>query len=354
MEYRTLGGSGIKVSHFCLGAMMFGPMGNTDHDECIRMTHAALDAGVNFIDTSDAYSSGESERVLAKALKGRRDEVVLATKCFFPIEGVGQSARKGKDVNIGGGSRRWIVRAVENSLQRLETDYIDVYQLHRRDWETDLEESLAAMTDLQRAGKIRVIGTSATPAEWIVEAQHLAERRNLARVRSEQCIYSILSRGSEIGVFPTCQRHGVGTMIYAPLAGGWLTGKYKRDEPLPEGSRAAGRLGRMGTWNAERQEVQKKYDLVEALSELAKVAGHSLTHMALAFAAEHPGVSSAIIGPKTLAQLEDNLAAAELRLSAEMLDRIDEIVPPGTRIDSKESMIPIPWIDDPKYRRRSR
>ncbi len=354
MEYRTLGGSGIKVSHFCLGAMMFGPMGNTDHDECVRITHAALDAGVNFIDTSDAYSSGESERVLAKALKGRRAEVVLATKCFFPIEHVGQFAKKGKDVNIGGGSRRWIVQAVENSLQRLETDYIDVYQLHRRDWDTDLEESLAAMTDLQRAGKIRVIGTSATPAEWIVEAQHLAEQRNLARVRSEQCIYSILSRGTEIGVFPTCQRHGVGTMTYAPLAGGWLTGKYKRDEPLPEGSRAAGRLGRMGTWNAERQEVQKKYDLVQALSQLAQEAGHSLTHMALAFAAEHPSVSSVIIGPKTFAQVEDNLAAAELRLSADVLDRIDEIVPPGTRIDSKESMIPNPWLDDPKRRQRSR
>jgi aryl-alcohol dehydrogenase (NADP+) len=353
MEYRTLGGSGIKVSHFCLGAMMFGPMGNTDHDECIRMTHAALDAGVNFIDTSDAYSSGESERILAKALKGRRDEVVLATKCFFPIEQVGQFSGNGKDVNIGGGSRRWIIRAVENSLQRLETDYIDVYQLHRRDWDTDLEESLAAMTDLQRAGKIRMIGTSATPAEWIVEAQRIAEQRNLAQVRSEQCIYSMLSRGGEIGVFPTCQRHGVGTMTYAPLAGGWLTGKYKRNEPVPEDSRAAGRLGRLGVWDAERSEVQRKYDLVEQLSGLAQEAGHSLTHMALAFAAEHPGVSSVIIGPKTFAQLEDNLAAAELRLSADVLDQIDEIVPPGTRIDSKESMIPNPWIDDPKRRRRS-
>ena len=176
MEYRTLGGSGVKVSHFCLGAMMFGTLGNTDHDECVRITHTALEAGINFIDTSDAYSSGESERILAKALKGRRDEVVLATKCFFPIERVGQFSRPATNVNLGGGSRRWIVRAVENSLQRLETDYIDVYQLHRRDWDTDLEESLAAMTDLQRAGKIRLIGTSATPAEWIVEAQRLAER----------------------------------------------------------------------------------------------------------------------------------------------------------------------------------
>ena len=354
MEYRTLGGSGVKVSHFCLGAMMFGTMGNTDHDECVRLTHTALEAGINFIDTSDAYSSGESERILAKALKGRRDKVVLATKCFFPIERVGQFSRPATNVNLGGGSRRWIVRAVENSLQRLETDYIDVYQLHRRDWDTDLEESLAAMTDLQRAGKIRLIGTSATPAEWIVEAQRLAEQRNLARVRSEQCIYSLLSRGSEVGVFPTCQRHGVGTMTYAPLAGGWLTGKYKRNEPPPANSRATGRLGRLGVWNAERPEVQRKYDLVEQLSGLADEAGYSLTHMALAFAAEHPAVSAVIIGPKTLAQLEDNLAASELRLPVDVLDRIDAIVPPGTRIDPKESMIPIPWLEDPGQRRRPR
>src|SRR5713101_3312444 len=216
MEYRTLGGSGIKVSHFCLGAMMFGPWGNTDHDECVRITHAALDAGVNFIDTSDAYSDGESEQILAKALKGRRDSVVLATKCFFPPGRAGQFAREGRSVNDGGGSRRWIMRAVEASLRRLDTDYIDVYQLHRRDWDTDLAESLAAMTELQRAGKILVIGTSATPAEWIVEAQRIAEQRQLARVRSEQCIYSILSRSVEEGVLPTCQRHGVGVIVYAP------------------------------------------------------------------------------------------------------------------------------------------
>lgn len=354
MEYRTLGGTGIKVSHFCLGAMMFGPMGNPDHDECVKITHAALDAGVNFIDTSDSYSNGESERILAKALKGRRDKVVLATKCFFPPGRVAPFSRTGQNVGDGGGSRRWIVRAIENSLQRLETDYIDVYQLHRRDWDTDLEESLAAMTDLQRAGKIRAIGTSATPAEWIVEAQRIAEQRQLARVRSEQCIYSILSRRVEEGVLPTCQRHGVGVMVYAPLAGGWLTGKYRRDEPPPAGSRATGQLGRMGVWDAERQEVQRKYALVEELIALAQEAGHSLTHMAMAFAAEHPAVSSVIMGPKTLVQLQDTLGAAELRLTSEVLDRIDTIVPPGIRIDPKESFIPNPWLDEPARRRRPR
>ncbi len=354
MEYRTLGGTGVKVSHFCLGAMMFGPTGNPDHAECVKLTHAALDAGVNFIDTSDTYSEGESERILAKALKGRREQVVLATKCFFPPGRAGLFSRSGKNVTDGGGSRRWIMHAIEESLRRLETDYIDVYQLHRWDWDMDVEESIAAMTDLQRAGKIRVIGASATPAEWLVEAQRIAEQRHLARVRSEQCIYSILSRKVEDAVLPTCQRHGVGVMVYAPLAGGWLTGKYRRNEPAPQGSRATGRLGRMGTWDTDRAEVQRKYDLIDALSALAQEAGLSLTHLSMAFAAEHPAVSSVIMGPKTLDQLQDTLGAAEVRLTPEVLNRIDTIVPPGVRIDPKESFIPNPALDEPTRRRRSR
>ena len=354
MEYRMYGGTGVRVSHFCLGAMMFGPTGNADHTACIKMTHAALDAGVNFIDTSDTYSEGESERILAKALKGRREQVVLATKCFFPPGRAGLFTRSGKNVTDGGGSRRWIMRAIEESLRRLETDYIDVYQLHRWDWDMDVEESIAAMTDLQRAGKIRVIGASATPAEWIVEAQRITEQRHLSRVRSEQCIYSIFSRKVEEAVLPTCQRHGVGVMVYAPLAGGWLTGKYRRNEPAPEGSRATGRLGRMGTWDAERAEVQRKYDLIEALSSLAQEAGLSFAHMSMAFAAEHPAVSSVIMGPKTFDQLQDTLGAADIRLSQEVLDRIDTIVPPGVRIDPKESFIPNPALDEPARRRRLR
>lgn len=354
MEYRTFGGTGMKVSHFCLGAMMFGAVGNPDHDECIKITHAAMDAGVNFIDTSDTYSDGESERILAKALKGRRERVVLATKCFFPPGRVGLFSRTGQNATDGGGSRRWIMQAVEASLRRLETDYLDVYQLHRLDWDMDLEESLAAMTDLQRAGKIRVIGASATPAEWIVEAQRIAEQRHLARMRSEQCIYSMFSRRVEESVLPTCQRYGVGVMVYAPLAGGWLTGKYRRNQPLPEGSRATGRLGRMGTWDNERPEVQRKYALLEELSALAQEAGCSLTHLAMAFAANHPAVSSVIMGPKTLAQLQDTLGAAEVRLTTEVLDRIDALIPPGVRIDPKESFIPNPWLDDSARRRRSR
>jgi len=354
MEYRTLGGTGMKVSHFCLGAMMFGPTGNPAHNDCIKITHAALDAGVNFIDTSDTYSEGESERILAKALKGRREQVVLATKCFFPPGRAGLFTRSGKNVTDGGGSRRWIMHAVEESLRRLETDYIDVYQLHRWDWDMDIEESIAAMTDLQRAGKIRVIGASATPAEWMVEAQRIAEQRHLARVRSEQCIYSIFSRKVEEAVLPTCQRHGIGVMVYAPLAGGWLTGKYRRNEAAPAGSRATGRLGRMGTWDTERAEVQRKYDLIDALSGVAQEAGLSLTHMSMAFAAEHPAVSSVIMGPKTFEQMQDTLGAAEVRLTPEILDRIDAIVSPGIRIDPKESFIPNPALDEPMRRRRVR
>ena len=343
MEIRTFGRTGMQVSRYCLGAMMFGKMGNTDHGECVKIVHAALDAGINFIDTADAYSQGESEEILAKALKDRRDRVILATKCFFPT---------GRDVNEGGGSRRWIVRAVEESLRRLGTDTIDIYQLHRRDHRTDLEESLSALTDLQREGKIRAIGMSATPAETIVEAQWLAERRTLARVRSEQCNYSIFYRTAEASVFPTARRYGLGTMVYAPLNSGWLTGKYRRDTPPPEGSRGAGGWAGTGRWDALREPVRRKYDLLEPLEKLAAVAGHSLTHLAMAFASEHPAVSAAIIGPRTLEQALDLLSGAELRLTSDVLDRIDELVPPGTQIDAKDINAPNPGLDDLDQRRR--
>jgi aryl-alcohol dehydrogenase (NADP+) len=343
MEYRTLGGTGIQVSAYCLGAMMFGKMGNTDHDECIRITHAALDAGINFIDTADAYSGGESEEILGKALKQRRERVVLATKCFFPT---------GQDVNEGGGSRRWILRAVEASLRRLETDYIDVYQLHRRDFRTDLEESLGAMSDLVHQGKVRAIGMSATPAETIVEAQWVSERRHLERVRSEQCIYSIFCRAVEAAVLPSCARYGLGVMVYGPLNSGWLTGRYRPGVAPAEGSRAAGFWARTGRWDAEREPVQRKYDLLDKLSALAADAGVSLTQMAMAFTVEHPAVSAAIIGPRTMEQVEDLLAGADLRLESEVLDRIDALVPPGISIDPKDTMAQNPAIDDVSRRRR--
>jgi aryl-alcohol dehydrogenase (NADP+) len=345
IEYRPFGGTGIKVSRYCLGAMMFGAMGNRDEAECVRIVHAALDAGINFVDTADAYSGGESERILAKALQGRRDKVVLATKCFFPT---------GRDVNEGGGSRRWIVRAVEESLRRLETDWIDVYQLHRRDHATELEESLAAMHTLREQGKIRVVGMSATPADTIVEAQWTASTRALARVRSEQCIYSIFARGVEAAVLPACRRHGIGVMVYAPLGGGWLTGKYRRGVEAPEGSRAKGFFGRSGRWDPARAEVQRKYDLVEALEALAREAGLPLAHLAMAFASEHPAVASAIVGPRTFAQAEELLRGLEVALSPIVLDRIDALVPPGSDLDARDTTASNPALEDVWERRRTR
>jgi aryl-alcohol dehydrogenase-like predicted oxidoreductase len=343
MEYRTFGGTGIQVSRQCLGAMMFGRMGNPDHAQCVQMTHAALDAGINFIDTADGYSAGESEQILAKALAGRRQNTVLATKCFFPM---------GRDPNEGGGSRRWILRAVEASLARLDTDWIDLLQLHRRDPRTDLEESLSALTDLVRQGKIRAFGMSATPAETIVEAQWVAERRALHRVRGEQCIYSIFNRGAERAVFGAGQRYGLGVLTYGPLCGGWLSGKYRRGAELPGGSRATGPLSR-GRWDAARAEVQRKYDLLDALGTLAREAGLPLSHLALGFAAEHPAVSSVIIGPRTPAQLADNLAAADVRLSPEILDRIDALVAPGTDVDPRDTISLNPALEDRAQRRRA-
>lgn len=345
IEYRPFGGTGIKVSRFCLGAMMFGAMGNRDEAECVRIVHSALDAGINFVDTADAYSGGESERILAKALAGRREKVVLATKCFFPT---------GRDVNEGGGSRRWIVRAVEESLRRLGTDWIDVYQLHRRDHASDLEESLAAMHTLREQGKIRVVGMSATPADTIVEAQWIAEKRGLARVRSEQCIYSIFARGAEAAAFPACRRYGIGVMVYAPLGGGWLAGKYRRGVEPEAGSRSQGFFGRTGRWDPARAEVQRKYDLVEALDALAKEAGLPLAHLAMAFAAEHPAVSSAIVGPRTLAQADELLRGLEVALPPALLDRIDALVPPGTDLDTRDTTASNPALEDARERRRPR
>jgi aryl-alcohol dehydrogenase-like predicted oxidoreductase len=345
IETRPFGGTGIKVSRYCLGAMMFGAMGNRDEAECVRIVHAALDAGINFVDTADAYSGGESERILAKALAGRRDKVVLATKCFFPT---------GRDVNEGGGSRRWIVRAVEESLRRLGTDWIDVYQLHRRDHSTDLEESLAAMHTLREQGKIRVIGMSATPADTLVEAQWIAEKRALARVRSEQCIYSIFARGVESAVLPACQRYGLGVMVYAPLGGGWLAGKYRRGVEPEDGSRSKGFFGRTGRWDPARAEVQRKYDLVEALDALAGEAGVPLAHLAMAFASEHPAVSTAIVGPRTFAQAEALLGGLALRLEPALLDRIDALVPAGGDLDARDTTASNPALEDVTHRRRPR
>jgi aryl-alcohol dehydrogenase-like predicted oxidoreductase len=335
MQYRTLGRTGIKVSPYCLGAMMFGGLGNSDHDECIRIIHKALDFGVNFIDTADRYSRGESEEIVGKALKGRRDNIVLATKVHGPM---------GEDPNQQGNSRRWIMRAVEASLRRLQTDHIDLYQVHRPSPETDIEETLSALTDLVRAGKVRAIGSSTFPASQIVEAQWVAERRGLARFRTEQPPYSILNRSTEREVLPLCQTYGMGALVWSPLAKGMLTGRYRRGRPLPESLRVKA--------FPEQMTDERNLDAVERLIPLAEKAGLSLTHMAMAFVMAHPGVTSAILGPRTMQQLDDLLAGAGVVLSDEILDRIDEVVVPGADAGPMGAVYVPPAVAQASLRRR--
>ena len=325
MERTTLGTTGIQVSRYCLGAMMFGAWGNPDHDDSIRIIHAALDGGINFIDTADVYSGGESEEIVGKAIKGRRDEVVLATKFVAPMS---------EDSNHRGSSRRWIIREVEASLRRLGVDHIDLYQAHRPDPSTDIDDTLSALSDLVHQGKVRAIGSSTYPAEQIVEAQWVADRRGHERFRSEQPPYSIFVRGIETSVLPTCQKYGMGVIPWSPLAGGWLTGRYRKDTPPPEGGRARRTPDR---FDFERTENKRKLELVEDLLTLANGAGLSLTHLSMAFVLEHPGVTSAIIGPRTMEQLTDVLEGAGVRLADEVLDRIDAIVPPGTNVNTADT-----------------
>ncbi len=317
MRYRSLGRTGIKVSPYCLGAMMFGAVGNSDHDESIRIIHKALDAGINFVDTADAYSRGESEEIVGKALKGRRDNIVLATKAHLPM---------GDDPNQRGNSRRWLTRELEASLRRLQTDHIDLYQIHRPSPDTDIEESLSALTDLMRAGKVRAIGSSTFPASEIVEAQWVSERRGLARFRTEQPPYSILNRSIEREVLPVCERYGMGAMVWSPLAMGHLTGRYRKGQEQPDSIRTK--------YFPKQMSDERRLDAVEQLIPLAEEAGLSLTHMALAFVVAHPGVTSAIIGPRKMEHLDDLLAGSNVVLNDEILDQIDRIVPPGTDVGS--------------------
>jgi aryl-alcohol dehydrogenase-like predicted oxidoreductase len=324
VELRALGTTGVQVSPLCLGAMMFGAWGETDHDESIRIIHAALDAGVNFVDTADVYSGGESEVIVGKALKDRRDQVVLATKVHGSM---------GKDPNEFGNSRRWIVREVENSLRRLGTDWIDLYQIHRPEADTEIDETLGALTDLVRAGKVRYIGSSTFPASQIVEAQWVAERRGRERFVCEQPPYSLLVRGVEFDVLPTCMRHRMGVIPWSPLAGGWLSGRYRKDD-YPE-SRRAQMIPRR--YDMSIPANQRKLEAADALAQLAEEAGMSLIHLALRFVIEHPAVTAAIIGPRTMEHLESQLGAADVELSGDVLDRIDEIVPPGVDLNPTDA-----------------
>src|SRR5579884_1585634 len=322
MDYRTLGRTGVKVSPLCLGAMMFGAWGNPDHGDCVRIIHRALDAGINFIDTADVYARGESEEIVGEALAGgRREHVVLATKVHGTM---------GEDPNEFGNSRRWITREVERSLRRLGTDWIDLYQIHRPEADTDLDETLGALSDLVRAGKVRYIGSSTFPASQIVEAQWVAERRGWERFVCEQPPYSILVRGIENDVLPTCRRYGMGVIPWSPLGGGWLSGRYRLGQEVPSSHRAERIPAR---YDMSLPGNQRKLEAADQLAELAEQQGITLVEMALAFVLRHPAVTAAIIGPRTMEQLESQLTATEVHLSDEALDRIDEIVPPGVNLN---------------------
>jgi aryl-alcohol dehydrogenase-like predicted oxidoreductase len=321
--------------------MMFGSFGNPDHDESVRIIHRALDAGINFIDTADVYSAGESEEIVGKALRnGKRDDIVLATKCHFQM---------GEDPNAQGSSRRWIMKEIDNSLRRLGTDWIDLYQVHRPDPSTDIDETLGALTDLVRAGKIRYAGSSTFPASQIVEGQWTAERRGRERFVCEQPPYSILVRGIEAEVLPVCQKYGMGVIPWSPLAGGWLSGLYRTDAELPTSHRA-GRIPQR--YDMSLQGNQQKLDVVEQLAQLAEEAGISLIHLAIAFVLRHPAVTAAIIGPRTMEHLESQLGAADVVLDDKILDRIDEIVPPGTNLNAADAGWTPPSLTSPWRRRR--
>jgi aryl-alcohol dehydrogenase-like predicted oxidoreductase len=340
VEYRTLGSTGVRVSPLCLGAMMFGAWGNPDHEDSVRIIHRALDAGVNFVDTADVYSSGESEEIVGKALKGRRDQVVLATKVHGSM---------GDDPNERGNSRRWIVQECEASLRRLGTDWIDLYQIHRWDHDTDHDETLGALTDLVRAGKVRYLGSSTYPPSEIVAAQWVAEKRGRQRFVCEQPPYSMLVRGVEAEVLPVCRKYGMGVIPWSPLAGGWLSGGWRKGKEPPSSTRAQ-RLPQR--YDLSIPANQHKLEAAEALAQLAEEAGMSLIHMALAFVIRHPAVTAAIIGPRTMEQLESQLGSLDVQLDEAVLDRIDEIVPPGTNFSFADAGFTPPAIADAALRRR--
>ncbi|MDT0609133.1 aldo/keto reductase [Streptomyces lancefieldiae] len=341
MRYRVLGRTGIEVSTHCLGTMMFGAVGNPDHEDGARIIHAALDAGINFVDTADMYSAGECEEIVGKALVGRRDDVVLATKVHFPL---------GEGRNRSGNSRRWILKAVEDSLRRLDTDWIDLYQVHRPDHTTDIEETLSVLSDLVRAGKIRAFGCSTFPAEDLVEAHHVAERRQLMRPRTEQPPYSILARGIERSVLPTARRLGMGVLTWSPLASGFLSGAYREGRPVDLTTGRARltphRFDPAVPGNAA------KLAAVEQLVTLAEEMGCTLPELAVAFPLVHPAVTSVIIGPRTMDQLSSLLKGADLLLDDAVLDRVDEIVAPGTDLYQADGAWQPPSLTEHAWRRR--
>jgi aryl-alcohol dehydrogenase-like predicted oxidoreductase len=342
MRTQLLGRTGIHVTPLCLGTMMFGAWGNTDHDDCVRIIHAALDAGINFLDAADVYAHGETEEIVGRAIRGRRDSIVLATKFGEQL---------GSDVNERGNSRRWITRAVEGSLRRLGTDYIDLYQVHRPDPDTDIDETLGALSDLIQAGKVRAIGTSNFPVSELLEAQWVSSRRGRERFGTEQLSYSIFDRDAEAEILPVAERYGLGVLVYSPLNGGWLTGKYRPGAEPPAGSRA--------TTNGEHFDFRAasardaKLERIEELEKIAQDAEVTLIELALAFVLSHRAVSAAIIGPRTLSQLESQLGAASVQLSPAVLDAIDAVVEPGVDLHPAGAGYKPRELTDASLRRRT-
>jgi aryl-alcohol dehydrogenase-like predicted oxidoreductase len=344
MEHRKLGATGLSVSPLCLGAMMFGAWGNRDHDDSIAIIHAALDAGINFLDTADVYSRGESEEIVGKALAGgRRDSVVLATKAHGRMHD--------EDPNAFGNSRRWLVKEVDDSLRRLKTDWIDLYQIHRPEPDTDIDQTLGALSDLVAAGKVRAIGSSTFPAWQIVQAQWVAEQRGRERFVCEQPPYSMLIRAIERDVLPACEQYGMGVIPWSPLAGGWLSGRYSKDGESPGSSRRAQMIP--SRYDMSIPGNQAKLEAAQALGDVAEQAGMPLIEMSLRFVTSHPAVTAAIIGPRTMEQLESQLSVLERpTLPGDVLDRIDEIVAPGTNVNQADTGWDPPWLTDPSQRRR--
>ncbi|MEV1079304.1 aldo/keto reductase [Streptomyces sp. NPDC050211] len=339
MQYRTLGRTGVQVSSLALGAMNFGRIGRTTQDEATAIIDAALEGGINVIDTADMYSAGESEELVGKAIAGRRDDIVLATKANMPMS---------DEPNHQGSSRRWLVTALDDSLRRLGVDHVDLYQIHRWDPNTSDEETLSALTDLQRAGKIRYFGSSTFPAYRIVQAQWAAREHHLSRYVTEQPSYSILQRGIEAHVLPVTEQYGLGVLVWSPLASGWLSGAVREGREVTT-SRS--------TFMPDRFDLslpvnRARLEAVEQLAKVADEAGLTMIQLALGFVTAHPGVTSALIGPRTPDHLHAQLAAADTVLSADVLDAIDAIVAPGTDLAPHEKHDTPPALLDPSLRRR--
>jgi aryl-alcohol dehydrogenase-like predicted oxidoreductase len=348
MRYRTLGRSGIQVSVLGLGTMVLGPWGDDDAEGAVRTIQAALDAGINLVDCADIYGGGVSEELTGRAIRGRRDDVVLATKFGNPMD---------EDPNRRGGSRRWIERALDDSLRRLGTDHVDIYYVHRPDPATDVDETLGALSDLVRRGKVRAIGTSTFPAEQLVTAAWEADRRGHVRPTVEQPPYSVLARGIEASVLPTCEELGMAAVTWAPLNGGWLTGKYQGQgldggggaATPPAGSRAATHGDH---FDYDNPVAQDKLAAVDALAKLAEAAGVPLAQLALAFVLAHRSVASALVGPRRVEQLTDLLPAAEVDLDGDLLDAIDTVVAPGVNLNPADAGWVPPALTDATLRRR--